>query len=153
MTARTAERITGLEIREVPGLVSNHGKRFPARTWAAFDGGHEIARMTLAEHLVVKGLVDAIYRLRSERVRREQNYRCFCCGLLLPLEIDHIIPRGTIHGRDDRRTNLRALAVACHRKRHDPLRPKTPTIHPSIAALMEGAGFRWGGEDIGWLAL
>lgn len=66
---------------------------------------------------VLGRLVDRIYRLRSREVMKRQGWRCWECGEVLPLQIDHRKPRS--RGRDDRMDNLRALcATGCHDREH-----------------------------------
>jgi 5-methylcytosine-specific restriction endonuclease McrA len=61
-------------------------------------------------------LVEWVYRLRCEAVRKRDGYRCTNCGRLGPTEIDHIIPRS--RGRSDLMTNLRSICSDCHRRKH-----------------------------------
>lgn len=149
MTKTAFERITGLSVQEV-ACAGNPKKKFTSRTYTAYDGRLAVASLTTSEHPgnALKMLTDRIYKIRGDRVRTEQNYLCFCCARLAPLEIDHVQMRS--HGRDDRRENLRAMGVDCHRRRH--AEPTwVPMPHEKIVKLMAKAGLRWGGEAVGWV--
>jgi len=144
LTLHSACKITGLEIRTEP----KSGSTFKA---LAYDG--ETLVSTATERTLsraIEVLVNSVYKIRSEQVRREQRRRCFSCLRLVPLEIDHIRARGSLHGRDDRRYNLRALCTDCHGRRHHPLHPAAPEIHPEIKIMMLALGWAWAGEEEGW---
>lgn len=114
MTLRLAERIIGFDIDLYPdpdgGYVASSNWE---RGQETFHGRNRDAAL--------RGLVETIYRLRSEWVMKNQGWRCKECGRLGSLEIDHIIPRSK--GRDDRISNLRAVCPSgfgckIHQKKH-----------------------------------
>lgn len=143
MSLTRAERISDCKI----SLSETRG----GEEYIAIENGKEMARVPVLKpnHSIALGrLVDIVYQCRSTQVRMEQKYRCFCCGRLGPLEIDHIKKRSTF-GRFDGRRNLRAMLPECHRSRH--FNPKqSPTPHPKIVEAMRSVGLVWGGEQVGW---
>ena len=68
MTLKSAERITGLEIREIP----RPGKKIgSAVTYAAYDGEVEVIRRTESGHsATLHAVVDVLYRRTSRRHAR-----------------------------------------------------------------------------------
>ena len=141
MTATQASRITGLEIREIDGEYGRHV------CYGAFEAdGTEIARAdSLHPKDALNRLVGILYQRTSYRVMHEQGFRCFSCGRLVPLQIDHIKKRS--HGRDDTRLNLRAVGPECHELRHGKNAELKP--HPKVLeAVKRHAGLIW--HDGGW---
>jgi hypothetical protein len=86
-------------------------------------------------------LVEMNYQRVKNQVFVEQNYRCFHCWRIAPMQADHITPRAK--GRNDRRENLRGLDHACHAlvTAGVDLRP-----HRKMVEIMLLCGFRWLGS-------
>ena len=105
MTLRSAERIIGRPIQI---------EQIGAHQFAARSGGVTADGST--EAIAIDMLLKQNYKLISQIVFEEQEWKCAACGKIKPLEIDHIIPRA--RGRLDTRGNLRALCSSCHRARH-----------------------------------
>lgn len=78
--------------------------------------GYEIRIKGRDKKTAVTHFVERNYHTISGYVMSEQDYKCFTCHLIRPLQIDHIVPRA--QGRLDTRANLRALCPDCHGIRH-----------------------------------
>jgi hypothetical protein len=61
-------------------------------------------------------LVDAVYRLRCERVMERDGWKCVRCGRTTNLQCHHKIHRA--HGRRDTMDNMETLGAECHDKEH-----------------------------------
>ena len=147
MTKHTAERITGLEIREIPKPGKKVGS---AVTYAAYDGEVEVIRRTESGHsATLAAVVDVLYRRTSRRVFEEQSYLCFVCGCLLPLQSDHIHPRS--RGRCDQRHNLRGVCAECHQRITDN-KLVDPQPNPKVLAAVQQHGWTWEPDSnvVGW---
>jgi hypothetical protein len=138
VTARNAERITGLFIRQIP-----NGSRY--KTYGIFQFEFsDVPLYTAASHEpseAISRLVEWAYRALRERVCAEQNYRCLHCNLIKPLQFDHIKPRAK--GRVDDRLNGRGVCPSCHEHitKGGKLQP-----HPKMLQLMSNIGLRWIGN-------
>jgi 5-methylcytosine-specific restriction endonuclease McrA len=70
----------------------------------------------------IERLIVQVYQINSEIVRRRQQYRCFECGRLAPLEIDHHPVSRARGQRDDRPSNLRGVCTGfgcgVHARKH-----------------------------------
>lgn len=137
MTARTAQRITGMYVLPMPQLRKNAYGLFlqphEACLFHAENGG------TPRES--IERLVAWNYNRVKNHVFTEQNYRCWSCYRIAPLSCDHIKPRA--HGRSDDRLNLRGLCAPCHGLH---TRNYQVTMHPKMETLMSKVGLRWAGE-------
>ena len=136
MTRRSAEKITGCEIREIP----RRGKIGNAVTFAALQEGVEVCRRTESgiTH-TLSALVDTLYKRESRKAFEQQGWRCFVCGGLKPLQADHIKPRA--QGRCDLRHNLRGVCATCHLKITD--NQIDPQPHPAVLAEVQSHGWTW----------
>jgi HNH endonuclease len=140
LTARSAERITGFSVRQVP-----YGGGKSTKAYALYIPDSDIELCVFH----VQPPSEAISRLvefNYNRVRRivftEQRWRCFHCWRLnVGLESDHIKPRSK--GRDDSRLNLRGLCSRDHARvtAGEKLDP-----HPRMVELMSKVGLRWIGN-------
>lgn len=111
MTRERAEVVVGYPISittEANGWMIAFGIH-PEYKYATIAHGRDL-------RTVLGRFVDENYSLISAEVRREQGYKCWQCGRITALEIDHIAMRA--HGRSDLRSNLRAMCHECHRRRH-----------------------------------
>lgn len=117
MTIRSAERINGCRIEQVPYV---GGVAF-----AAFEDGSAIAMASGRDkRAVLKQLVERVYAVHSAVVLELQGYRCGECGRGgVPLQVHH--RRHRSHGRDDRVENLIGLCCTgdgkiggCHARIH-----------------------------------
>ena len=147
MTLQTAQRITGLEIREIPRPAKKIGS---AVTYAAYDGEVEVIRRTESGHsATLHAVVEVLYRRTSRRVFEEQNFLCFVCWCIRPLQSDHIRPRA--HGRCDQRHNLRAVDMECHQRITDNILVD-PQPHPKVLAAVQRHGWTWEPDSnvVGW---
>jgi hypothetical protein len=140
LTARSAERITGLEIRQVPyggGKSSKaYGLYLPDCSVELFSTHGTNPSLALAR------LVELNYQRVKSEVFDEQRWRCFHCYRLgLELQCDHVKPRSK--GRDDGRLNLRGVDPECHARitAGENLDP-----HPRMVELMSKIGLRWLGS-------
>lgn len=95
----------------------------------------------------LEDLVEAHYRKQGALVRREQGYRDFLTGRIIPLQIDHIHARS--HGRDDRRENLRAVSAWAHDLIHRKNQILEP--HPYVLRAMRWHGWGWDEEKQLWV--
>lgn len=139
MTTRSAERITGLGIREIPtgGRHKMYGiyqptSEQPLFTAESSEPGEAISR-----------IVEMNYQRIKSQVFHEQRWRCFHCYRFGEMQCDHVKPRSK--GRDDRRDNLRGLDAECHRlvTAGVDLKP-----HRKIVEVLANVGWRWlGGYD------
>lgn len=121
MTIAKAERITGYNLT-VLRAPTNHltitvsdkdGKlitEFTRKRKTCTPASKQINQMA-------QEFVDWNYRLVSDQVRQEQNYRCIACGQMKPLQTHHKVLRS--QGRDDRRKNLEARCQDCHESQHN----------------------------------
>lgn len=137
MTLRQAERITGLEIREIPRQGIGNG-----RTYAAFDLGVEVCRRSASgDSAAIKAVVDTVYRRRCLQTFREQGHRCLQCGRLgRALTGHHIVPRA--RGRSDLRINLSGLDNDCHEL--ITLNKVRLAPHPKVLELVrKNGGLEW----------
>ena len=75
----------------------------------ATGGAQEIATAANAPQT---GDPDGVSPEVSERVLREQDYRCARCGERKPLQVHHIVFKS--HGGTDDRENLEGRCAACH---------------------------------------
>ena len=113
MTVRSAERITGMEIRLIPPA----SKVGSAVTYAAYDQGAEVIRRTESGHSATLGaIVETLYRRTAQKVFERAKWRCEECGRIRPIQAHHVIFRS--HGRVDSMENLRALCKSCHENAH-----------------------------------
>lgn len=144
MTVRSAERITGLYLRRMEngvkwkyGLYADEACQQLLKTQEAYEA-----------KAAIQMLVEWNYRQVSRQVFTEQNYLCFHCGGIKPLQVDHIVERSK--GRVDLRSNLRGLCPPCHRRRHD---NRTLVAHPRVLEAVRKHGWRWtlDSEKIGWV--
>lgn len=87
---------------------------------AVTKDGEVIATVESYSHVeqAVDRLVDMVYKVNSEIVRKRQGYKCLLCGRLGPLEIDHHPVSRARGGRRDTTDNLRGLCHTCHAKKH-----------------------------------
>lgn len=134
MTVRQAERITGLVIRSVGNeyaLFLSEQAAQPLRR----------ERVRVRPGIALSNLVEWNYARMRAQVFAEQEYRCWSCFRIAPLQCDHIRPRS--HGRSDSRLNLRALCATCHdlQTRNYPI-----TMDPRMGELMAKRKLRWYGE-------
>lgn len=70
-----------------------------------------------SENEALRDLLGMVLSHHGLIVMGQQNWACAICGIVAPLETDHILLRS--HGRDDRVTNLRGLCIEDHRGRHE----------------------------------
>jgi hypothetical protein len=143
MTRRNAENITGLEIA-VERFVLPKGMSWEAT--AIDEDGACLMISETTEKKAIEEIVDYVYRVRAEKARIRQDYRCFHCARITGLETDHIVPRAR-GGRDDSMENLRGLCPSCHRNRHD---GEAIMIHPKVVAAAEEHGWLWNEEEQKW---
>lgn len=113
MTASRVAVITGCEITVGADPAKPH--YFVA---SAYDGPTLVAqgRACCRPAAALSDLVEKVYRIRCEEVRRRAKWRCEKCQAIKPIQVHHIKLRS--HGRDDRITNLRALCQGCHSSEH-----------------------------------
>lgn len=111
MTLRKAESITGYEIQRL-AIDEQKGVYFEA-----LDRGERVTAIGGKDEAdALEKLVDAVYKIHCEIVRRRQQFRCSGCSKLVGLSVHHRIFRS--HGRDDRLSNLTALCNDCHERQH-----------------------------------
>jgi hypothetical protein len=65
----------------------------------------------LLQKPAVEELIESVYKINSDIVRRRQDYRCLLCGRIGPLEIDHHPVSRARGQRNDRTDNLRAVCT------------------------------------------
>jgi hypothetical protein len=142
-----AERITGLEILEIPRIGKKIGT---AVTYAAYDDGVEVIRRTESGHsATLSAVVEVLYKRTSRRVFEEQSFLCFVCGRLRPLQADHIHPRA--RGRCDQRWNLRGVCAEDHQLITDN-KLVDPQPHPKVLSAVQRHGWTWEPDSnvVGW---
>jgi tellurite resistance protein len=142
MTVSRAERIMQLEVRQVATYPPSPTYKYEAVT---MDGYIVAVASDWTQADALSNLVARAYAIRSEQAFREQNYQCFVCGCLRPLQADHIIPR--VRGRLDTRANLRAVCATCHQAITDN-KLIDPQPHDRVAKAVAKHGWKWGGT--GW---
>lgn len=140
MTAKTASRITGLEIRRIESeLRYAYGAfREPDVLVASASGG------TPAEAL--HRLVEDLYRATSWQVFTEQGWRCLFCGRIKPLQTHHLTPRSK--GRCDLRWNLAGVDATCHAILTN---GRKLEAHPKVLEMVAKHGWKWSGNK--WEAI
>lgn len=134
MTARTASRITGLEIRRIESesRYAYAAFREPDVLVSSASGG------TPGEAL--HRLVEDLYRAVSYQVFTEQKWRCGYCFTIKPLQIHHLLPRSK--GRCDLRHNLIGCCQDCHHRITNGAK-MAPSAR--IAGIMAEHGWKWNG--------
>lgn len=134
MTARNAERITGMTVRQIPygGRTKAYGLYIPDSDIEVFSSHSGPPAES------IQRLVELNYQRIKRQVFADQNWRCFHCFRILPLEADHIKPRSK--GRDDSRTNLRGVCSGDHARitAGEKLDP-----HLRMVELMSKIGLSW----------
>lgn len=116
MTKKRAEFLTGYEIRTIVRAAMRC-------TVAAFEGEQIVLeRSAITEHLALKALVEAVYRLHCGRVLKQYGDRCARCRVRRPLQIHH--KRYRPHGGTHRIENLEPVCWECHRMIHEVERSK-----------------------------
>lgn len=138
MTAKNAERITGMVVRQIDygGRVKAYGLYLPDSNVELFASHSSPPSEALSR------IVELNYQRVKRQVFTEQNWRCWHCFRLgVELQADHIKPRSK--GRCDDRLNLRGVCPTCHMRitAGDKLNP-----HPRMAELMSNIGLRWIGN-------
>ena len=110
MTKRRAERLTGYEIRELPGergLV----------TGGAFEGERLVVKAVgRADFVSYQALVNGVYLINSRKAMERHGWRCARCQGARKLEIHHRDYRS--HGGSHRIENLEPVCRDCHKLIH-----------------------------------
>ena len=111
MTRKRAEVLTGYEIR----TLARPSGRFQL---GAFVEDQLIAEAThWTEHLALKALVEAVYRLHCGKVLKQCGGRCVRCRLQSAHHIHH--KRYRSHGGTHEVDNLEPVCWDCHRMIHE----------------------------------
>ena len=110
MTKKRAERLIGLEIRDL----SPEGGQV---TVGAFDGEKLVLkRVDRANFIALRELVQGVYLANSRKAMEQAGWRCTRCRSCRRLEIHHRKHRS--HGGTHRVENLEPVCRDCHKLIH-----------------------------------
>jgi len=110
MTLRSVEKITGLEVRRLPGA------GMPLFGAYNSEGSAVTVRSGRTEKEALRELVSAVYKINREEAMIRAKFKCENCGSRKDLEAHHKKFRS--HGRNDRVENLEVVCRLCHEIKH-----------------------------------